>query len=123
MEGSESGKSESIEKAPHSELHELSYAQRRLWILDQMEDAGTTYNIPMAFEIRGNLDFESFEKSFNYLVNRHESLRTTIVIQNGQPRQKIKELKDEIASKNKPSAPAAIYSSHLSITPSIPSLA
>ena len=94
LEGSESGKSESIEKAPHSELHELSYAQRRLWILDQMEDAGTTYNIPMAFEIRGNLDFESFEKSFNYLVNRHESLRTTIVIQNGQPRQKIKELKD-----------------------------
>ena len=54
----------------------LSFAQSRLWFLDQFEEGSTAYNIPAAFRIQGDLDIEALEKSLAFLIRRHGSLRT-----------------------------------------------
>ena len=67
----------------------LSYAQQRLWFLDQLEPGSATYNLPGAVRLQGQLDVEALEHTFNEVVRRHESLRTTFVAVNGQPVQVI----------------------------------
>ncbi|MFL5357614.1 amino acid adenylation domain-containing protein, partial [Archangium sp.] len=54
-----------------------SFAQQRLFFLDQLEPNNPTYNIPAAIRLDGALDLTALERSFNELVRRHESLRTT----------------------------------------------
>ncbi len=54
----------------------LSYAQQRLWFLAQLGQ-GDRYHIPCVLRISGLLDVEALENSLNYLINRHETLRTT----------------------------------------------
>ena len=53
----------------------LSYAQQRLWFLDQM-GAGANYNMPMALHLVGPLDVDSLQRALQEIVRRHESLRT-----------------------------------------------
>jgi amino acid adenylation domain-containing protein/non-ribosomal peptide synthase protein (TIGR01720 family) len=67
----------------------LSFAQQRLWFLDQLEPESSMYNIPMAFRLRGPLDISSFERTITEIIKRHEILRTTIVTVNGKPQQVI----------------------------------
>jgi amino acid adenylation domain-containing protein/non-ribosomal peptide synthase protein (TIGR01720 family) len=55
----------------------LSFAQQRLFFLDQLEPNNSTYNIPAAIHLEGALDLTALERSFNELLRRHESLRTT----------------------------------------------
>src|SRR5215469_9426799 len=55
----------------------LSFAQQRLWFLDQLEPGSTAYLIPQAYSFQGELHIESLRKSLEDLVQRHESLRTT----------------------------------------------
>ncbi|WP_434606957.1 non-ribosomal peptide synthase/polyketide synthase [Pseudomonas sp. D2-30] len=55
----------------------LSYAQERQWFLWQMEPHSSAYHIPSALRLKGRLDVPALERSFNALVGRHESLRTT----------------------------------------------
>ncbi|WP_164003054.1 non-ribosomal peptide synthetase, partial [Pyxidicoccus caerfyrddinensis] len=55
----------------------LSFAQQRLWLLDQLAPGGSAYNIPFALRMSGRLDLEALRQSFEALVHRHESLRTT----------------------------------------------
>jgi amino acid adenylation domain-containing protein/non-ribosomal peptide synthase protein (TIGR01720 family) len=55
----------------------LSFAQQRLWFLDQLLPDNPYYNIPMAIELSGNIDIDIFRKSFAALIMRHEALRTT----------------------------------------------
>jgi hypothetical protein len=55
----------------------LSFAQQRLWVIDQLEPGSSAYNIPLAEQISGTLNVSALERSFNELVRRHESLRTT----------------------------------------------
>nr|WP_225778800.1 non-ribosomal peptide synthetase [Pseudomonas sp. Marseille-Q3773] len=55
----------------------LSYAQQRQWFLWQLEPAAPLYNIPAALRLRGPLDVEALQRSFDALVARHETLRTT----------------------------------------------
>ena len=69
--------------------HPLSYAQQRLWFLDQLEPGSTTYNMAGVLQIVGDLDIEALEKSMNQLIARHEILRTVFIDQNGVPTQRI----------------------------------
>lgn len=66
----------------------LSFAQQRLWFLAQLEPS-STYNEPMAFRLAGSLNIRALEQSFNEIVRRHEVLRTTFTVVEGQPVQVI----------------------------------
>ncbi|HJP94904.1 MAG TPA: amino acid adenylation domain-containing protein [Pyrinomonadaceae bacterium] len=63
----------------------LSYAQQRLWFIDQLEPGNPFYNIPSAIRLRGNLNVAALERSFNEIVRRHETLRSNFLSQEGQP--------------------------------------
>ena len=67
----------------------LSFAQQRLWFLDQMETARTAYNIPLAFRLQGLLNQRALEQSLAEIMQRHESLRTTFALCEEQPVQMI----------------------------------
>ncbi|HEY0607136.1 MAG TPA: amino acid adenylation domain-containing protein [Herpetosiphonaceae bacterium] len=55
----------------------LSFAQQRLWFLDQFEPNSSLYSIPTVLRITGRLDLTAFERSINTIISRHEILRTT----------------------------------------------
>jgi len=78
-----------IEILPEMPYYEVSHSQRRLWILDQTEENFNAYNLSMGFTFKGKLDINAFKKAVSMTVHRHESLRTTFVEINGEPRQKI----------------------------------
>jgi hypothetical protein len=65
----------------------LSFAQRRLWFIEQMGRAGHVYNICASVRLQGQLDEVALERSFNEIVRRHEALRTTFVMVDKQPMQ------------------------------------
>ncbi len=69
----------------------LSYAQQRLWFLDQLEPNSAFYNIPAAVRLTGELDEEALEKTFSEIVRRHEVLRTSFKTIEGRPVQVISE--------------------------------
>jgi UDP:flavonoid glycosyltransferase YjiC (YdhE family)/alpha-ketoglutarate-dependent taurine dioxygenase len=67
----------------------LSFAQQRLWFLDQLEPGNPTYNISGVVEITGILNIAALEQSFHALAQRHEALRTTFAMVQDQPMQVI----------------------------------
>ncbi len=67
----------------------LSFAQRRLWVLDQLEPGDPFYNIPAVAELRGPLDPAVLARAFAEISRRHESLRTTFTARDGRPYQVI----------------------------------
>jgi len=67
----------------------LSFAQQRLWFLDQLEPGSAAYNLPRAIRLTGVLNIAALEQSFNEIVRRHEILRTTFTVVDGQPNQVI----------------------------------
>ncbi len=67
----------------------LSYAQQRLWFLDQFEGGAATYNMPIAFRINGVLDRQALEAALDDVIERHESLRTVFVDVDGVPYQQV----------------------------------
>ena len=64
--------------------HPLSFAQQRLWFLEQLEPNGP-YKVPAAFRLRGQLDVEALEQGVNEIISRHEVLRTTFAEIEGRP--------------------------------------
>jgi amino acid adenylation domain-containing protein len=66
-----------------------SFAQARLWFLDQLDPGQATYNLPVAVRLTGELDPVALEKAFAELLARHESLRTTFRDSGGSPVQVI----------------------------------
>ena len=69
----------------------LSFAQQRLWFIDQLEPGKATYNIPGAVLVEGALKIETLERVINEIVRRHEILRTRFEAENGVPAQVIEE--------------------------------
>ena len=87
-----SGRKEGISRPkPMKAMAELSFAQQRLWFLEQMALERATYAIPMAIALRGALKVQMLECALGALVARHESLRTVFVTVEGQPRQAVLE--------------------------------
>ncbi|MEO1049778.1 MAG: amino acid adenylation domain-containing protein [Bacteroidota bacterium] len=80
---------ESIKSAEMMEFYPVSHAQRRLWVLDQLEDIGHAYNIPDIHYLNSNIDKSLLEEALRYIIDRHEIFRTTFVTIDGQPYQRI----------------------------------
>ncbi len=64
-----------------------SFAQRRLWFLDQLTPSDATYSVPGAVEIKGPINVDALEKGLQEIVRRHESLRTRFDANQGEPQQ------------------------------------
>ncbi|HUN44157.1 MAG TPA: amino acid adenylation domain-containing protein [Acetobacteraceae bacterium] len=78
-----------IRRVQHDVPLPLSYAQERLWFLDQLEPGNAFYNIPFAFRCKGLLDAAALERAINEIVRRHAALRTTFDQVDGRPYQQI----------------------------------
>lgn len=63
----------------------LSYAQRRLWFLNQLEPESSIYHVSTVIPVPASLSAEVIEKSINEIIRRHESLRTVFEVVSGQP--------------------------------------
>ena len=70
-----------------SEPTVLSFAQQRLWFLDQLEPGSARYNIPSAFMISGPLNSAALQAALDTVVSRHDSLRTVFVSDGEEPMQ------------------------------------
>lgn len=68
-----------------------SFAQQRLWLLEQYEPETGAYNIPAAWRLNGHLDIVALEGSLQDLVQRHEVLRTTFAVEEGSVVQRVAE--------------------------------
>ena len=71
-------------RASDAELS-LSYAQNRLWFLDQLEPNSAIYNIPMTLRLEGTLNVAALEQSLQDILERHEVLHTNFIAVDGQP--------------------------------------
>lgn len=72
-----------------AERDQLSYAQRRMWFLWQLDPQGAAYNLPMAVRLNGPLDLAALQHAFDALVARHETLRTRFVADGDDVRQQV----------------------------------
>ena len=80
---------QAIPKRENLRLPPLSFAQQRLWFLDQLEPGKSLYNIPRIVRISGALNVTAIKRSLDEIVRRHESLRTIFAVSNGKPSQLI----------------------------------
>src|ERR1700740_1137733 len=69
----------------------LSWAQKRLWFLDRLQPGSNFYNVVLACELQGDLKVLVLERSLAEIIRRHGALRTRILVENGEPMQKIEE--------------------------------
>ncbi|WP_338475757.1 amino acid adenylation domain-containing protein [Pseudomonas khavaziana] len=67
----------------------LSFAQQRLWFLSQLQPDSALYNLPVAVRLSGHLDSEALQQALTAVVERHEALRTTFPVVQGQAHQHI----------------------------------
>lgn len=71
----------------HGDGGPLSFAQSRLWFLERLQPGEAAYNVPWAMRLHGPLDREALRRSLAEIVRRHETLRTSFPIVDGEPRQ------------------------------------
>lgn len=74
---------------PSSDQAPLSFAQQRLWFLEQLQPSGALYHIAKAFKIKGPLQKERLKTALDHIIARHEILRTTLSLLDGQPTQTV----------------------------------
>ncbi|RJE73424.1 non-ribosomal peptide synthetase [Pseudoalteromonas sp. MSK9-3] len=71
-----------------------SYAQQRLWFIDSLQGGSAEYNMPVAFEVKGQLDLSILSRVFTTILERHEVLRTVYVAEAGRAHQYIRDVSD-----------------------------
>ncbi|MET0622967.1 MAG: amino acid adenylation domain-containing protein [Pyrinomonadaceae bacterium] len=74
---------------PRGRALPLSFAQQRLWFLDQFDSGNPIYNVPVVLRLSGPLDVDALERTLNEVVRRHEALRTVFRSERGGPMQVI----------------------------------
>ncbi|NEW09308.1 amino acid adenylation domain-containing protein, partial [Paenibacillus sp. SYP-B3998] len=89
VSGMEQAAYTSIPLIEESDYYPVSSAQKRLYILHQIEGAQMSYNLPSVTQIEGLLDRKQFEDTFRGLIARHETLRTGFELVNGEPMQRV----------------------------------
>ncbi len=80
---------EPIPSRNFSDTPPLSFAQQRLWFLDQLDPGSFTYNLFSAYRLEGALNVGALERTFNEIIRRHKVLRTVFKSENGKPAQVI----------------------------------
>ena len=88
LEGAEAARPPLV-PVPRPERLPLSFAQQRLWFLEQFHGPGTVYNLPLAWRLDGELDAGALKAALGDVVARHESLRTIFPVEGGQPYQDV----------------------------------
>jgi amino acid adenylation domain-containing protein/non-ribosomal peptide synthase protein (TIGR01720 family) len=79
----------SIRPVKRQENLPLSFAQQRLWFVERLTNVSQLYDVPTCLHLKGSLNFSALKSSLNELVRRHEILRTTFTLVEGNPVQKI----------------------------------
>ncbi len=79
-----------LARAQNAELP-LSFAQQRLWFLDQLQPLSASYNIPMALRLVGNLNVAALKQSLREIIHRHSALRTNLITVDGKAAQIIQD--------------------------------
>ncbi|MBW4649608.1 MAG: amino acid adenylation domain-containing protein [Kastovskya adunca ATA6-11-RM4] len=87
--GVDSSPIERISRRNSSDPVPLSFAQARLWFLDELMSGSPLFNISTALRLKGSLNVAAFEQSLNEIIKRHEALRTNVVKVDGQAFQAI----------------------------------
>jgi amino acid adenylation domain-containing protein/non-ribosomal peptide synthase protein (TIGR01720 family) len=80
-----------IVRVPRTERTRPSFAQQRLWFLDQLEPHNAAYHIPVAVRLGGALDAPALQRALSEIVSRHEVLRTTFASDRKGPSQRVSE--------------------------------
>ncbi|WP_159888659.1 non-ribosomal peptide synthetase, partial [Paenibacillus puerhi] len=89
IEGKEASSYSSIPLAPERDVYPVSSAQKRLYIVSKLDGGELGYNMPGVVLAEGRLDRERLEQAFRQLIARHESLRTSFHLVEGEPVQRI----------------------------------
>ncbi|WP_045926269.1 surfactin non-ribosomal peptide synthetase SrfAA [Bacillus siamensis] len=89
IEGAEQKTAESIVPAAVQETYPVSSPQKRMFVLQQLEGAETSYNMPSVLRLKGKLDAEKLKSVMKQLTERHEAFRTTFDIKDGETVQRI----------------------------------
>jgi len=71
--------------APRDKALPLSFAQQRLWFLNQLDANSAVYNLAVALRLHGALDLKALQRTLSHIIERHESLRTTFSANEGDP--------------------------------------
>ncbi len=77
----------SLRRHPETVRAPLSYSQRRLWFINELQGSSAEYNMPVALRLRGRLDVDALRRAVQTIVDRHESLRTHFAEERGEPLQ------------------------------------
>src|SRR6202453_2338925 len=89
LDGAEAARPPLTRVVARPERLPLSFAQQRLWFLEQFHGSGTSYNLPFAWRLRGQVDAGALAAALNDVAGRHESLRTIFTTDGGQPNQHV----------------------------------
>ncbi|MEG8178109.1 amino acid adenylation domain-containing protein [Nocardia terpenica] len=89
--GGSPGGGGTIGRANRSGALPVSFAQQRLWFLDQLVPGNPFYNMPVSFRLRGSVDAGALDRAVRELMVRHEVFRTALVSVGGEPRQVVGE--------------------------------
>ncbi len=84
-QGDNFSRSQIVVQSRETNSFPLSFAQQRLWFLDQLQPGHSAYNISQSMHLVGQLNVAALDQSFNELIRRHEILRTTFTAVDGEP--------------------------------------